>query len=181
MSGADGRERIPTPLGVELEIVSGGNGIEAVRFALDGRGRAPAPNFLTAAAAVQLREYFEGVRTDFDVPLAPFLPGGPGTDYRRRVWRALRAIPFGETRTYGELAAQVGGSARSIGGANGANALCVMVPCHRVVGCDGFGGYGGPGVRPGLRARMLEIKRRLLAFEAQVAAGRTAPQRLLAG
>jgi methylated-DNA-[protein]-cysteine S-methyltransferase len=80
-----------------------------------------------------------------------------GTPYRQRVWRALCEIPYGATRTYGELAASAGGSARSVGQANGSNPIPLIIPCHRVVAGSHLGGYsGGDG---------LETKRWLLALE----------------
>ncbi|MSO90529.1 MAG: methylated-DNA--[protein]-cysteine S-methyltransferase [Acetobacteraceae bacterium] len=86
----------------------------------------------------QLHEYFDGTRQDFDLPLAP-----PGTPYRRHVWRELSLIPFGATRTYAEIAARAGGSARSVGQANGKNPIPIIIPCHRVVASTGLGGYSG--------------------------------------
>ncbi len=115
--------------------------------------RADAP---AAEAARQLREYFDGERTEFDVPL-----GLAGTPFQQRVWAALRRIPYGETVSYGELATQIGqpGAARAVGLANGRNPIAIIVPCHRVVGSDGsLTGYGGG----------LERKRHLLAFEEKV-------------
>jgi methylated-DNA-[protein]-cysteine S-methyltransferase len=91
--------------------------------------------------AAQLREYFAGTRTGFDVPLAPV-----GTPFQREVWTLLRQIPYGETTTYGELAAQLGrpNAARAVGMANGRNPISIIVPCHRVVGSTGdLTGYGG--------------------------------------
>lgn len=86
----------------------------------------------------QLYEYFDGARQAFDLPLAP-----PGTAYRRRVWEALTRIPFGVTRTYAEIAALAGGSARSVGQANGRNPIPIIIPCHRVLASAGLGGYSG--------------------------------------
>ncbi len=104
------------------------------------------------AARKQLQAYFDGILTAFDLPLAP-----PGTDYRRLVWQALRDIPYGETRSYQAIAAQVGGSARSVGQANGHNPIPLIIPCHRVVATTHIGGYsGGDG---------LPTKRWLLALE----------------
>ena len=94
-----------------------------------------------ADVAEQLDAYFAGERTTFDVQLR-----FDGTDFQTRVWRALLEIPFGETRTYGELAAQLGspGAARAVGLANGHNPIGIIVPCHRVIGADGsLTGYGG--------------------------------------
>ena len=106
-----------------------------------------------AETAGQLREYFAGTRRSVDVPLAPL-----GTDFQRRVWDVLARIPYGETRTYAEIADQTGNPAavRAVGSAIGRNPLCVVVPCHRVVGSGGaLTGYAGG----------LERKRRLLDLE----------------
>ena len=96
---------------------------------------------LLARAAEQLAEYFAGERREFDLPLAP-----RGTGFQERVWRALLAIPFGETRSYGELARAIGrpSASRAVGMANGRNPISIMVPCHRVIGANGtLTGYGG--------------------------------------
>lgn len=105
------------------------------------------------AAIAQLGEYFAGGRRAFDLPLAP-----RGTEFQRRVWRALTAIPYGKTVSYGELARRIGkpSASRAVGLANGANPLPIIVPCHRVIGADGsLTGFGGG----------LPIKRKLLALE----------------
>jgi methylated-DNA-[protein]-cysteine S-methyltransferase len=100
----------------------------------------------------QLQAFFDGTCETFTLPLAP-----AGTPYQRRVWAALAEIPYGQTRTYAAIAAKAGGSARAVGGANGANPIPIVIPCHRVVGSTGLGGYsGGEG---------LETKRWLLALE----------------
>ena len=87
-----------------------------------------------ATARRQLLAYFAGEQRNFDLPLAP-----TGTAFQRRVWTALLAIPYGETRTYGEIAAQLGkpSAARAVGRANATNPICVLIPCHRVIGADG--------------------------------------------
>ncbi len=104
-----------------------------------------------AQALKQLEEYFAGARRTFRVPLAP-----RGTAFQLSVWQALRAIPYGETVCYGELARRLGSSPRAVGAANGANPLPIIVPCHRVIGADGsLTGFGGG----------LGIKRALLALE----------------
>ena len=93
------------------------------------------------AAAAQLAEYFAGTRTTFDVPLAP-----RGNGFQRKVWALLIEIPYGQTRTYGQLALALGdpGLARAVGAANGQNPLSIIVPCHRVVGSNGkLTGYAG--------------------------------------
>ena len=105
------------------------------------------------AAARQLREYFDGGRRAFDLPLAP-----RGTPFQQTVWRALTRIPYGRTLAYGELARRIGrpGAARAVGMANHRNPLSIIVPCHRVIGADGdLTGYGGG----------LDRKRWLLALE----------------
>jgi methylated-DNA-[protein]-cysteine S-methyltransferase len=110
-----------------------------------------------ADAEAQLHAYFEGRLEDFDLPLAP-----RGTEFQLRVWEALRAIPYGETTSYGELAAAIGspGASRAVGAANGRNPIAVIVPCHRVIGASGMlTGYGGG----------LERKRILLELEQGVA------------
>lgn len=101
----------------------------------------------------QLAAYFAGALTEFDVDL-----GLDGTDFQRRVWGALRTIPYGETRSYGEIAEQIGspGASRAVGLANGRNPISIIVPCHRVVGSTGgLTGYGGG----------IDRKRTLLALE----------------
>ena len=94
---------------------------------------------LLLRAAEQIQAYFAGRRTVFDLPLAP-----PGTPFQRRVWQALAAIPYGRTRSYGELAAELGTAPRALGGACGRNPIPVVIPCHRVLAADRrLGGYSG--------------------------------------
>jgi len=95
---------------------------------------------LLRRARAQLHAYFDGELECFDLPLAPM-----GTAYRLKVWDALSQIPFGATRTYGEIAGEIGGSARSVGQANGHNPLPILIPCHRVVARSGIGGFTGEG------------------------------------
>jgi methylated-DNA-[protein]-cysteine S-methyltransferase len=106
-----------------------------------------------AEAATQLREYFAGTRTTFDLPLQMH-----GNTFEQRVWAALRGIPYGETASYGEIAQQIEapGAARAVGVANGRNPIAIIVPCHRVVGANGkLVGFGGG----------LPMKRALLDLE----------------
>jgi methylated-DNA-[protein]-cysteine S-methyltransferase len=94
-----------------------------------------------ADVLAQLRAYFAGELRDFDVALEL-----AGTAFQREVWQALREIPYGETISYGELAARVGrpGASRAVGLANGRNPIAIIVPCHRVIGADGsLTGFGG--------------------------------------
>jgi methylated-DNA-[protein]-cysteine S-methyltransferase len=101
-----------------------------------GSVQEPSPVLLRAKAA--LEAYFDGEPLPDDLPLKPM-----GSAYRQKVWAALRAIPPGETRNYAEIAQVAGGSARSVGGANAANPIPILIPCHRVVGSVGLGGYSG--------------------------------------
>ncbi len=89
---------------------------------------------LTTSVGKQVDAYFSGKRHTFELPLAAH-----GTEFQKRVWAALVAIPFGETRSYGQLAADIGKprAARAIGRANATNPICLIVPCHRVIGADG--------------------------------------------
>jgi methylated-DNA-[protein]-cysteine S-methyltransferase len=117
-----------------------------------GWGRDQQETGLLREACRQLEQYFEGERQRFDLPLNP-----RGTPYQRRVWEALVAIPYGETRTYTQVAAVAGGVSRSVGGANSRNPIPIVIPCHRVLAATGLGGFsGGDGV---------ETKRRLLRLE----------------
>ena len=106
-----------------------------------GQGWVQDPGRFEAAAA-QLREYFAGERTTFDLPLAP-----SGTPFQLAVWSELAQIPYGETTSYGEVALALGKSlvaSRAVGLANGRNPISIIVPCHRVIGADGsLTGYGG--------------------------------------
>lgn len=108
-----------------------------------------------APAVEELNAYFAGELTDFAIELDLL-----GTEFQRRVWRALMTIPYGETRSYGEIAGQIGapGAARAVGLANGHNPIAIIVPCHRVIGASGsLTGYGGG----------LDRKRTLLELEKQ--------------
>ena len=119
----------------------------------DFNGFAAAETPLIKKAAAQLEEYFAGKRAEFDLPLAP-----AGTEFQRSVWRALQTIPFGETRSYGEIAAQIGNpkACRAVGMANNRNPIAIIIPCHRVIGHNGsLVGYGGG----------LDIKQYLLELE----------------
>jgi methylated-DNA-[protein]-cysteine S-methyltransferase len=111
------------------------------------------------AAATQLEEYFAGERKVFDLPLGP-----EGTGFQRMVWRALEAIRFGETRSYGTIAQAIGrpSASRAVGAANGKNPLAIIVPCHRVIGATGaLTGYAG-----GMAAKhwLLEHERRFSSY-----------------
>lgn len=101
----------------------------------------------------QLKEYFAGTRNEFNLPLEPV-----GTEFQKKVWRALQKIPFGQTRSYLDLAKSIGSAkaVRAVGAANGKNPLSIVVPCHRVIGANGtLTGFAGG----------LEVKAKLLAHE----------------
>jgi O-6-methylguanine DNA methyltransferase len=117
--------------------------------------RRPDRSGIVALALDQVAEYLDGQRRDFDLPLDL-----RGTEFQRRVWSAVAAIPYGETRTYAQIAQVIGKpqAVRAVGVANGANPLPLVVPCHRVLGSDGgLTGYGGG----------LDVKRKLLEMERQ--------------
>lgn len=108
---------------------------------------------LLDTAAQQLEEYFQGKRQVFDVPLSPI-----GTSFQQKVWEALCAIPYGETRSYKQIAEMVGNpkACRAVGMANNRNHILIIIPCHRVIGANGsLVGYGGG----------LELKEKLLELE----------------
>lgn len=152
-----------SPLG-QLTLVARGGVLAGLYFAEHTRRPDPGTfgpparrGFETALE--QLDEYFRGERTRFELPLAP-----AGTAFQQRVWALLRRVPYGQTRTYGQLAVALGnrGLAREVGAANGRNPLSVIVPCHRVIGADGgLVGYAGG----------LERKRSLLALEGAAVGG----------
>lgn len=151
-------EIYPSAFG-ELGIAASDSGIVGIDLQA---GKRPLPvkdgwergaTALTDLAAGQLQAYFSGERQAFDLPL-----DAAGTPFQQSVWRALCAIPYGETRNYRELAEAIGNpkAVRAVARANGANPLSIVVPCHRVIGSDGtLTGYAGG----------LEMKARLLALE----------------
>jgi methylated-DNA-[protein]-cysteine S-methyltransferase len=126
--------------------------------ALDwGRGRDQEETPLLRRARDQLQAYFDGKRLSFDLPLAPH-----GSDFQKRVWAALCAIPPGETRSYADIARAIGSAPRAVGGANGANPIPIIIPCHRVVAADGsLGGYSG-GDGPATKRFLLDLESRAL-------------------
>jgi methylated-DNA-[protein]-cysteine S-methyltransferase len=155
--------RIATPLGTLIATAAGGalsglyyeGGRHAPAVSRDWKEDAGSAPF--AECARQVREYLDGTRKAFDLPLAP-----EGSEFQRRVWIEIARIPFGETITYAELAGRAGaaGSARAAGAATGRNPLSIIVPCHRVVGSDGsLTGYAGG----------LERKTKLLELEGAIA------------
>lgn len=157
---------LDSPIG-PLLIAGGYDAVHYIRFPRKGKAEKPEPGWVesrtgaVAQAAVQLREYFAGQRTEFDLPLTL-----DGTPFQRAVWHKLQEIPYGATISYGELARRVGkpNASRAVGSANGANRIPIVIPCHRVIAAGGkLGGFGGG----------LPTKEALLAHE-----GKHAPKAL---
>ncbi|MBU0507981.1 methylated-DNA--[protein]-cysteine S-methyltransferase [bacterium] len=133
---------ILTPIGPIL-LIGTDRAITAINLNGHGTrpGSRPRPNALLRRAEQQLGEYFSGTRKEFDLPVAPV-----GTDFQHRVWKVLQMIPFGQTRSYGEIARVAGNPAasRAVGSACRSNPLPIVIPCHRVVGTNGhLTGFGG--------------------------------------
>ncbi|MDE3238463.1 MAG: methylated-DNA--[protein]-cysteine S-methyltransferase [Paracoccaceae bacterium] len=128
---------VETPTG-PVTVTAEAGAIVGLRWARGGNDRAP----LLDEAARQLDAYFAGTLRTFSLPLAPKVTG-----FQRDFLDLLRAIPYGETRTYGEIARDLGVSAQAIGQACGANPIPIFIPCHRVLAANGLGGFsGGAGV-----------------------------------
>jgi methylated-DNA-[protein]-cysteine S-methyltransferase len=152
-------KRVQSPVG-RLTLVATDDGLAAilwendnphrVRLSMDGEDSG---HPVLIEAERQLEEYFAGRRQQFSLTLDP-----SGTPFQRKVWHALTTIPFGDTRSYAQIARQIGSpdGARAVGAANGRNPLSIVAPCHRVVGSTGaLTGFAGG----------LDVKARLLAFE----------------
>jgi methylated-DNA-[protein]-cysteine S-methyltransferase len=148
-----------SPAGKFSVAVNRGGAVVATAFggktALQGRIKGATLSLdpkRTAAARKQIEGWFKGRREEFSVPLAP-----EGSVFQKKVWAALVRIPFGTTTSYGQIARELGSAPRAVGRANATNPICVIVPCHRVIGADGaLTGF----------AFGQDVKRRLLAFEA---------------
>jgi methylated-DNA-[protein]-cysteine S-methyltransferase len=144
--------------GTDVRLVASTSGIRAIDFDFSRPLEAERSdgNRMLACAADQLHAYFAGQLREFRIPLDL-----RGTDFQMRVWRQLQTIPFGETRSYLQIAAAIGSprAVRAVGAANGANPIPIIVPCHRVIGASGkLVGYGGG----------LPMKKRLLALEGAI-------------
>jgi len=150
--------QIDTPMGRFSVAVDSAGAVAATAFGGVGalRGRLRGAVLVrdmrrTAAARGQIEAWFRGERRDFSIEVSP-----AGTAFQRRVWDALRRIPYGETRSYGQVARAVGSSARAVGRANATNPICLIMPCHRVVGSGGpLTGYAF-GV--GKKRRLIELE-----------------------
>jgi len=158
---------IATPVG-ELTLIATDKGLSAILWESEGAQRVPLKpisrndqHLILCEAERQLREYFAGERQQFDMPYDTV-----GTEFQKKVWQALLTIPFGETRSYQQIAEQIGHpkAMRAVGAANGKNPLSIMAPCHRVIGSNGkLTGFAGG----------LAVKAFLLELES--------PQKLLTG
>lgn len=153
------QKTMKSPVG-ELTLIANEQGLAAILWENDSPTRVPITSATTdenhavlLETEKQLGEYFLGTRKTFSIPLAP-----NGSEFQQKVWQALQTIPFGETRSYGQLAKQIGraSAARAVGAANGKNPLSIVVPCHRVIGTNGkLTGFAGG----------LKIKAELLKLE----------------
>jgi methylated-DNA-[protein]-cysteine S-methyltransferase len=147
-----------SPIG-PLLIAGDQEGVRHICFPQHGTPAKPERGWMEAAsgavaqAVAQLRQYFAGRRSEFDLPLAL-----RGTPFQLAVWRELQKVPYGQTISYGELARRIGNpkASRAVGSANGANQIPIVIPCHRVIAAGGkLGGFGGG----------LPVKEALLALE----------------
>ncbi len=125
-------------------------GEEVTRLRWGGTPGGDAGDTLLADATAQLAEYFSGTRTAFDLPLRF------GTGLQGEFGKALAAVPFGETRTYGDLAKLLGVPAQAVGQCCGANPIPILIPCHRVLAADGLGGFSAPG---GIETKVALLRR----------------------
>lgn len=145
-----------SPLG-RIMVAEDGDAITQIRFLTEFNYRdlSPGKTVLLEEAGIQLKEYFSGKRKLFDLPVAP-----EGTAFQSRVWEALLDIPYGRTRSYGQIAQTVGNgkAARAVGMANSKNPISIVIPCHRVIGFSGkLVGYGGGLDR---KAYLLELEKK---------------------
>jgi methylated-DNA-[protein]-cysteine S-methyltransferase len=150
------RAYFDSPIG-RIEISCVENAIISISFIAEGAAISEITHKPILGRCIkELTEYFDGIRTQFDIPLLPV-----GTEFEKQVWKSLSDIPFGETCSYIDIANRMNnpGAVRAVGRANGANPIAIVIPCHRVVGADGsLTGYSGE----------LWRKRRLLDHEARI-------------
>jgi methylated-DNA-[protein]-cysteine S-methyltransferase len=144
---------VQSPIGPLTSVVDESGALQLLHFGEFQPSGAIRDASKTQDVDNQLEEYFSGKRNQFDIKLNP-----KGTEFQHQVWKLLREIPFGETRSYGQLANELGnpGASRAVGRANATNPIAIIVPCHRVIGSNGtLTGYAGG----------LSMKERLLQFE----------------
>jgi methylated-DNA-[protein]-cysteine S-methyltransferase len=156
------RTFLPSPVG-KLILIAEADALVSVLWQKDRPDRVVIPGDITdeendilSQTAVQLNEYFNKQRNRFTIPIKFY-----GTDFQKQVWKLLQAIPYGETRSYGQLAKLLGdtGASRAVGAANGRNPVSIIVPCHRVIGSNGsLTGFAGG----------MEAKKYLLDLEANL-------------
>lgn len=152
LPAAENCAHVETPIGV-IAVVERNGGIVRVLWHSQAQRRPPqGRSQVLDEAACQLKAYFAGELKQFDLPLAP-----KGGDFEHAVQRAMLAIPYGETRTYGDIAKELGTYGQPVGQACGANPVPVIIPCHRVLSANGLGGFSGEGG--------VEMKIRLLKHE----------------
>ncbi len=152
LPAAENCAHIETPIGV-IAVVERDGGIVRVLWHSEAQRRPPkGRSQVLDEAACQLKAYFAGELKQFDLPLAP-----KGGEFEHAVQRAMLAIPYGETRTYGDIAKDLGTFGQPVGQACGANPIPVIIPCHRVLSANGLGGFSGEGG--------VEMKIRLLKHE----------------
>jgi len=142
---------------MKVAVATRGEQVAEIRYLPPAAAALAPQNALAERAARQLERYRDDPDAPFDLPLAI-----EGTPFQRSVWDAMRAIPRGRTRTYGELARELGGEARAVGQACGDNRLPIVIPCHRIVAADGIGGFAHA-----TDGYLIEAKRWLLLHEAQ--------------
>lgn len=137
----------------QIKVVAEDDQVVEIDFCQAGEGIVNQSSPLTDRVAQQLKEYFQGQRQTFDLPLR-----AKGTPFQEKVWQALSQIPYGQTRTYKEIAEAIGNpkATRAVGMANNRNPLAIVVPCHRVIGTNGqLTGYAG-GIH--IKAHLLELE-----------------------
>jgi methylated-DNA-[protein]-cysteine S-methyltransferase len=166
-------KEMDSPVG-KLKLIASTNALVAVLWERERPDRVKLGHLISdrqqpvlIEAERQLGEYFSGRRTEFDLPLEP-----RGSEFQQRVWRVLRKIPFGATRSYLDLAMELGSAkgVRAVGAANGKNPLSIIIPCHRVIGANGsLTGFAGG----------LAVKAKLLDFEAGRGSSMETQERLL--
>ena len=153
---ADGsfQARLPTPFAL-VGVRTEGDVLAEIMFLPVSMGALPPLNRLAERACAQIEKYADDPEFRFRLPLKTV-----GTDFQRRVWAAISAVPGGQTLSYGRMARSLGSAARAVGQACGSNYFPLVIPCHRVVAATGLGGFAHSG-----GGYLIEVKRRLLAHE----------------
>ncbi len=139
----------------KMRITREGDYITEIDFLSDSDSQAMSEDQLLQQAVSQVKAYVASADRAFDLPLRP-----KGTEFQRKVWRALQRIPAGEVRTYGELARELNTSARAVGNACRQNPIPLVIPCHRVISASGLGGFAGE-----TAGEKISLKQQLLAHE----------------